>query len=222
MKLGSIDQQQIAIIRQAELFEGLSDDTLKAIIEDDRCHYEHYEKGDIICSPASCQHAIGLIVKGEVSAVNDSGYLMRRLTPSQIFGVAGLFEDDDSYVSTIAALTDCELITLEEELICDSIAAYDEFALNYARFLTGRIRFLNKRIALMTSSSNTGKLLLYLMNEAQQQGNDMEIALSYSQLSQSLNMARSSLYRALDELEKENIIIRDGKNIRLLQFERRN
>ena len=218
MKLDIMTNTQLEKIRKSELFSSMEEETVKEILSDERTSFRAYRKGETIFQPDVNDRCVGIVLSGMASATNEKGYLMRRLPQGSVFGVAGLFTEEKRYVSEIRAVKDTKAVMFAESLIEACITAYPQFARNYIRFLTDRIRFLNNRISLITSSSNTGRLMSYLLNVAQKQGDSLQLEVSYSQLSRGLNMARSSLYRALDELEEEGVILREGRRIVLLDY----
>ena len=104
-------------------------------------------------------------------------------------------------------------------LVEECIRNHADFAMNYVRFLGSRIRFLNRKISLLANTSSESSLIGYLLNAASRFGEEFRLEVSYSQLARNLNMGRSSLYRALDDLEERNIIRRSGRNITLVNYE---
>ena len=88
-------------------------------------------------------------------------------------------------------------------------------ALNYMAFLTDRVRFLNSRIAVYTSQGASGKLYSWLC--ANGDGDGALPKLSMTKLAAALNMGRTSLYRAFDELEKQNLLVRKDGKVRVIR-----
>ena len=91
--------------------------------------------------------------------------------------------------------------------------------MNYVRFLSDRIRFLNRKINLLANSSSENSLIGYLLNAAGRFGEEFRLEVSYTELARNLNIGRSSLYRAMDDLEEKNIIKRKGRNITLVNYD---
>ena len=87
------------------------------------------------------------------------------------------------------------------------LVSYTELALNYIKFLSGRIEFLNLKIDAFTATDAAQKLSLYLYNSTSEETKNL------TELAKRLNMGRASLYRAVEALEKEGIIEKNGKKI---------
>ncbi len=218
MKLDILTRKQLEMIMHSAMFDGLTERDVCLILQDDRTQCLSFSRDEVIYDLNDYSRALGFVLKGGVAAHNAMGYLMNRMPEGSYFGVAALFNAENRYVSEIRAEKESQIILIGEPLVEECIGRYSRFAMNYIRFLGSRILFLNNRISLMTSSSNTGRLMSYLLNMADRQGEQLQLQVSYSQLSRSLNMGRSSLYRALDELENEGIIRREGKRITLLNY----
>ena len=138
--------------------------------------------------------------------------VMNRLTTGEVFGAAALFGEAESYVTEIAALRPCVVLCLSQELVTGWMRAHFPVAENYIRFLTGRIRFLNGKIAGFTGGQADERLTGYLLAH---RGEDGQVTLpgSLLELAQSLNIGRSSLYRSLDALTQSGAIRRQGRRI---------
>ena len=218
MKLDILTRKQLEMIMHSAMFNGMNEGDVCAILQDEHTQCRSFHRSEVIYGLTDYSRALGYVLKGGVAAHNAMGYLMNRMPEGSYFGVAALFNTEKHYVSEIRAEKESLIILIEEPLVEECISRYPCFAMNYIRFLGSRILFLNNRISLITSSSNTGRLMSYLLNAAGKQGEQLQLQVSYSQLSRSLNMGRSSLYRALDELESEGIIHREGKKIMLLNY----
>ena len=142
--------------------------------------------------------------------------LLKTIGPGQCFGAAALFCPAEDYVTTVQAETAALLVFLPHQWLVRLFETYPQASVAYIAFLSQRIRFLNRKIDSFTAPSAQEALCRHLL--AIQQDGVARISGGYSQLARSLNMGRASLYRALDALEAEGRIRRDGKAIRLLPY----
>lgn len=171
-----------------------------------------------IYSPASYQSCLGLVLEGRVLVEKEGGILLNALGPGDCFGAAALFCDTVQYVTTVRAASDAQVLFLRREALEQLFAALPATAVNYIRFLSGRIQFLNRQLHRFTAPSAEETLLRYLESEQKAAGgqNPLRLRLSLSRLAETLNMGRSSLYRSLQLLESQGRIRRDGRCITLL------
>ncbi len=173
---------------------------------------ERIEKGEPLFSTTQFRRALLVFLQGSAvvtrQSENGKTVLLRRLGKGDIVGAASLY-DEGEYVSDITATSPCTVLFIPATLWTELMKTHFTLAENYIRFLTGRIRFLNGRIATYTESSSDNRLLHYLTSKRQPNG---LLALpSFAELSRTLNVGRSSLYRSLDTLQQQGILYKDGK-----------
>ena len=200
-------------VRNVSLFASLTNSEITALIASGVI--KKYETNDVIDSA----HSITVILKGSVSVVKQTGdkkLLMRMFGAGNVSGVASLFSDDESNVSTLTALNPTEVLIINQETISSFIHENGRFAEDYIRFLTSRIRFLNSRIKAYTVSSAEAKLAFHLILADESERGEVDLHVSYSRLADMLDMGRASLYRAIDSLSAKGIIAKSKKKIIIL------
>ena len=175
-----------------------------------------FTKGADIYVPDDYHKALGVVLWGRAEAVSvkSEKAVLTSFGIGGVFGAAALFGDGE-YVSCVRAVTDCRVQFLPESLLREWFAAYPEMALNYIAFLTDRVRFLNGKIAVYTCDGTAAKLYSWLSSNCDAEGALPK--LSMTKLAAALHMGRTSLYRGLDELEKNQLIAREGGKVRVLR-----
>ena len=171
-----------------------------------------YARGDSIYAPHDYPKALGVVLQGRTEAVSiqRTSAVLSVFGQGAVFGAAALF-GGDSYVSQVRATTDCRVQFLPEQLLREWFVTYPQISLNYMAFLTDRVRFLNGKIAVFTCEGATGKLYNWLQRNANE-----EKKLSMTRLAATLNIGRTSLYRAMDELEAKHLIVREDGKVRVI------
>ena len=193
------------------LFEGVEQSQAMQLLQT-YAQLQTFEKGQIIYSPGHYQHSLGIIVRGRAVVEKECGVLLNDLGAGQCFGAAALFVPQDQYVTTVRAKTGCSILFLSMEQMRDILLQNPAIAFNYIRFLSGRIQFLNRKIDSFTAPGAQQALLSYL----RQQPGGKSVGLSMVKLSEMLNIGRTSLYRAVEQLEQCGKIKREGKIIQLM------
>ena len=176
-----------------------------------------FSRGDTICDPATAGRALGIVLEGRAEAVAPTREkaVLAVFGPGGTFGAAALF-GGDGYVSRIRAVTACAVVLLPEELLRQWFQRCPQMAVNYIGFLSSRVRFLNGKIAIFTQDSAQHRLYRWLRDNCDEWGRLPE-KLSMTKLAGALSMGRTSLYRAMEELESAGLIVRDGKRIEVIQ-----
>lgn len=197
------------------LFKGLdtaAEQAIAARLEEAVC----YCRGQSVYGAHRFRRAIGLIDSGcvVVRSGNDR-VVINRLCAGDMFGVAALFDEDaDNYVTEIVADSDTRIRFIPQALMVQLLAEWPLIAENYIRFLSGRIRFLNRKLSALTVGDTESRLYHYLLTHQDEQGN-VRLSGTMTELAHALNMGRSSLYRALDTLLQEGMLEKHGSHYRI-------
>ena len=202
-----------ALLRQHFLFQGAEELLSDALA----LGAERFSRGETICDPATAERALGIVLEGRAEAVAPTREraVLAAFGPGDTFGAAALF-GGEGYVSRIRAVTGCTVLLLPEALLRQWFARCPRMAVNYIAFLSGRVRFLNCKIAIFTQDSAQHRLYRWLRANCDETGCLPE-KLSMTKLGTTLSMGRTSLYRAMEELEEAKLIVRDGKRIEVIQ-----
>ena len=118
-------------------------------------------------------------------------------------------------MSVIRATTACRVQFIPEETLRQLFAAYPQTAANYIAFLSDKVRFLNGKIATYTSAGAAGRLYYWLGANCDEAGH-LPAGLTMTKLAKMLNVGRTSLYRALEELEQKGLIEKQNGEFVLL------
>ena len=189
------------------LFEGLSVEEQRAVqaqLADPVC----YRKGDAVYTEHAFRRAVGILLSGSVT-VRSKRLVANRLFAGDCFGVAALFGSDDDYVSDITADSDTAILFIPQEQMAQFLGTIPSIAQRYVRFLSDRIRFLNRKLATLTDGDAENRVYRYLSAHADDDGT-VHLPCSMTELAETLNMGRSSLYRSLDALTAAQILVKNG------------
>lgn len=176
----------------------------------------HFARGEVICGPDSSRRALGIVLAGRAEAVAASreAAVLAAFGAGDTFGAAALF-GGGGYVSSIRAVTGCSVVLIPETLLEQWLGRYPEMATDYIRFLSGRVRFLNGKIAILSQDSARQRLYRWLRLNCDAAGGLPE-GITMTKLAATLSMGRTSLYRAMEELEAAGVLRRHGKRIEVI------
>ena len=160
----------------------------------------HFVKGDDIVLP----HGRGLMLllcgRARVAFRSESGERpVKFLEAGHVFGAAGLFSEGEQ-AATVVAIEDGQALFVPERMLTEIWLQYPQTAQRYIRFLTERVRFLNRRVAALAEPTAHTRLWQYLLQHCEADGT-VRLDRSMSDLAKTLGIGRASLYRALDELQ---------------------
>lgn len=86
--------------------------------------------------------------------------------------------------------------------------------MEYIRFLSGRVQFLNRKIDSFTQPNVQQTVQQWLERNRGENGM-VQVQGGYARLARALNVSRASLYRCLGQMEQEGILHKQGDVIRL-------
>lgn len=216
MDIERLKDNDIRALKESFMFKDVSEDVLYRALKDERCLIKDYAAGERVMDENSFSRSLCYVVSGKISAVKvtDTGEIpLRIIAQYGFFGVAALFNGEDSYISRITAVKKSRVIFFPQSLVTELISFNSRMALSYIEFLTRRIHFLDAKINLFISSSGKNALAEYLCSLMEEGENILHLDTPYTKIASLLNMSRASLYRAFDALEESGLIKRDGRDI---------
>ncbi len=186
------------------LWDGLPDGAAAEIYK--KTFTVNYQKGTTVTTEDNFKKALGIVVSGSVSVTVAGGHgFKNRIEAGGIFGCAALFGGEDTYVSVIEADRSTEIAYLPEDALKHFMERYPVLAYNYIKFLSDKIRFLNKKINSLGFGTEQ-RLYNYLkLQGTKELGNKAGLA-------RRLNLGRTSLYRAVESLERDGLLIKQNGN----------
>lgn len=156
---------------------------------------------------------LGVVLSGKLqilSADTERAVVLRTAAKGHVFGAASLFLEVKKPVSRLVAKSDATLFFLTRDAVHDLLCADPDFMDAYLRFLAERVQFLNAKIRSFTAGSAERRLALWLADHPE---GEPFPAGALTALAKTLDIGRASLYRALDKMEDEKLIIRNGREI---------
>jgi len=137
---------------------------------------------------------------------------LRYIAAGDTFGAASLYGSGASHRTKVIAVGHLCAAVLPLEAVTELIENESEIALNYIKFLSDRVGFLNRKIAAFSAGSAEEKLALYLLSLPFENG-ACTLTESYTDIAKMLDTGRASLYRSIEAFEQNGIIHRDGRKI---------
>ena len=208
-----ISKEKLQLVADTFLFRNVDVFTVERMIADERCNRQNFEKGTVIFDEGHFVRSLGIILSGEVrvekKTADGKRLKMSTMGPGGCFGAAAMFHDRGKYLNIITTEKATEVLFLSEELIIWAMQRDPVITENYIEYLSDRIWFLNTKIEALTAGTAEQRVAVYLLEHG-------GAAISMTDLSQTLNIGRASLYRALDDMETQNLIRRGNKSIEII------
>ena len=201
-----------SIIASCRLFKEMSTQEIWKILNQDECEVINAVKDEVLFFDAAYIVLEGTVCV-EKSAADKRNIIMTKAEPSAPLNLAVAFSHDGS-ISRLYADGPCTVLKISGNIIRKAIEEGGKFPVNVMEFLVDRVGFLNKKITTFAGYSSGSRLNMYLAENAKD--GKVIVPGSISSLAETLGVGRASLYRSLDALEKDGIIVRKGREITII------
>ena len=204
--------EYIQVLKNCKLFREAEDSTLE--MAQSLCEEMTLEKNEVL----EMSEGIYIIISGKLGVYhseNGKNVLFNTLNPSEAFGYASLFSSDseDAYTQIKAGKSRARMLFMNSESVEKLVLAEPRIALCIIKELTGKIRFLNKKLDSFVTSDLKHRLMKYITSLSYNDEGRARIPVSMSALAGRLGVGRASLYRLMSELTREGVIERQGNEI---------
>lgn len=198
-------QEYAAVLQSCALFSGMEPAHLEEALNVSEITLERFGGGELLMSRVNPRRTLGILLKGHARVLKGNsakGVIMSVLSPGHLFGAAALFTGTQRYESAIQAMQPCIALMIPEDILTCWIDRFPQIRQNYLTYLSDRIRFLSQRIDSLAGGNVRQRLAAYLYdNRLEQNGQSFVPDVNRSRLATLLGIGRTSLYRALEELE---------------------
>ena len=174
------------------------------------------KEGDRVLHAGETGGRLFFLLTGRTSVYRVGGekpVLMNQLRSGDCFGAASVFSDSET-PTEIVAETDCRCAVIREEDLSRWFSVCPAAALNYIRFLSERIVFLNRRVRDYSAATSDEKTACLLLNEADENG--IAVLKNVTSLIKTMNLSRASFYRSITSFLSRGIILKSGSKIQII------
>lgn len=210
----------IPFIEDTPLFTGVPKDHTNKFLNEQSISVRAFSQNSLAYSSKCDKPQVAIILEGAArvfTGTESENALLRTLTKGDIFGVANLYDTGNPFPSRIVTAVDSKIIFIDGVAFKKYIENNSIATKNYLAFLSGRIVFLNKKLATLTAGSAEKKLAAYISEHSV---DGIFTAGSLSELAGILQMGRASLYRSIDILTECGLIKKQGKTFTVLELEK--
>ena len=217
-------KKYIEILKQTQLFAGIKDNELSAMLDCLQATIKTYKKGEYIFREGDYIDKITILVQGKLIIQKDDFWGNRSIVSAirigEMFGEAYATPDSGAILndviaeecSTVISFNIYKLLT-----VCPSSCRFHSIVIQNLFFaISEKNRKLVQKIGYMSNRSTRAKLLSYLSDEAKKQrSNNFTIPFNRQQLADFLSVDRSAMSKELCKMRDEGLILFDKNRFRL-------
>ena len=215
-------KKYIEILKQTQLFAGIKDNELSAMLDCLQATIKTYKKGEYIFREGDYIDKITILVQGKLIIQKDDFWGNRSIVSAirigEMFGEAYATPDSGAILndviageySTVISFNIYKLLTM-----CPSSCRFHSIVIQNLFFaISEKNRKLVQKIGYMSNRSTRAKLLL--SDEAKKQrSNNFTIPFNRQQLADFLSVDRSAMSKELCKMRDEGLILFDKNRFRL-------
>lgn len=217
--------KKIELLQSVALFWDLAEEELGYISE--KMIARHYESGKFIFLEDSEGEQCFFVVQGSVKVTRLSKdgreVILAMLNEGEFFGEMALL-DGESRSANVIALEETEVLTLNREDFLVVLHDYPQIAIQLLKEMADRLRKSDRQIASLSLSDAEKRIALCIIRFADEQGiiKRGQVSIPKMPIQQDIaNMAgtsRETVSRAINLLEKEHFIQRQGRELLILDY----
>ena len=217
--------KKIELLQSVALFWDLSEAELGYISE--KMIARHYDSGKFIFLEDSEGEQCFFVVQGSVKVTRLSKdgreVILAMLNEGEFFGEMALL-DGESRSANVIALEETEVLTLNREDFLVVLHDYPQIAIQLLKEMADRLRKSDRQIASLSLSDAEKRIALCIIRFADEQGiiKRGQVSIPKMPIQQDIaNMAgtsRETVSRAINLLEKEHFIQRQGRELLILDY----
>lgn len=204
------------------LFRDMAKADVERLLAEENHKIDHYNKGDVVALVGYPCNYLLVVLKGALVArmVSESGKFVdiEKLEKGRVVAPAMLFAEDNVFPVNVIPDEEVVLFKLKRELFLDWMQRDKRLLFNFIQLISDVNRFLTKKIHFLTLKSLRGKIAEYLiyLSEKDNSKNKVTIPITRQELADKFGVSRQSLIRSLSELEGEQLLKIDNREITIL------
>jgi CRP-like cAMP-binding protein len=208
-------------LRACSLFKGMEIREISDALEGSSWRIKKYGRDTLIAQAGDEVLYLQIVLEGSVKGemVDYTGKVIKieDIVPPRPLAPAFLFGSQNRYPVNISAASDVKLLSIPREKFLVMLQNSRSVLVNFVDIVSSRGQFLSSKIKFLSFTTIKGKLAQYLLDLSGKSGSSrFVLPSSQSQLSELFGVARPSIGRAMSELNHDEIIRTEGREVTIL------
>ncbi len=218
-------KKYIPILKQTQLFAGVGEDEIDAMIGCLQARIRTYQKGEYVFRQGEHVNHICVLVEGSLHIQSDDYWghhsIVNVIDVGGMFGEAYVAPDSGALLNDVVAIQESAVILLDVRRIltvCSSACKFHTMVVQNLFFaISEQNRKLVQKLNHMSNRSTREKLMSYLSAEAKRQkSSKFTIPLNRQQLADYLSVDRSAMSNELCKMRDEGLLTYEKSRFSLL------
>ena len=218
-------KKYISILKKTQLFSGLSEEEIEAMLSCLGARIKTYQKGEYVLRQGTHLNDIAVLVEGNLHIRKDDYWgnrsILGQVTIGEMFGEAYVAPESGALLNDLVAVEDSAVIFFDAKRIittCSNACRFHSMVVQNLFFaISEKNRKLVQKLGHMSKRSTREKLISYLSEEANKQNSaQFYIPFNRQQLADFLSVDRSAMSNELSKMRDEGLIQFDKNHFILL------
>ena len=208
------------LLSQCPVFKGISEEESKQLFEQIHFQIKRFEKDEIIAIEGEPVNYLRIVISGSVRAemIDYSGKTVKidDIETPQPLASAFIFGSENNFPVTVTANSTGLLLVVPVTEFLKLLQLSRQVLENYLHSISSRAQFLSQKIHFLSVKTIKGKMAQFLLKQADNTNNTIELKSTQQQLADLFGVARPSLARVIGEMQKEGLIHIHKKKVTIL------
>lgn len=203
------------IISRSKLFEDISLEDMKIMLDCLNPKVETCKKGELVARWGETMAGLGIVLEGSVSVQKEKAdgtrMILHILTPGEMFGEMAVFAQERRWPATIQAQEDSAILFIPPDKIvgrCSSSCSFHrQLTTNMLKIVSERALRLNRKVEYLSIRGMREKLCTYFWEMYKRNGQLIFLLpMNRTELADFLNVSRPSMSREMCRMRDEGLI----------------
>lgn len=217
-------KKYIPLLRRSQLFSGVSEDDIAAMLTCLDAKVQNYTKGEVVFRQGEHLSCITVLAEGILHIQRDdfwgSRSIIQQIGVGEMFGEAYMAPESGAILNDVVAASDSTVIFFDVKRIistCSSACRFHSMVVQNLFFaISEKNRRLVQKLGHMAKRTTREKLLSYLSDEARRQNSaQFTIPFNRQELADFLSVDRSAMSAELGKMRDEGILEFEKNRFRL-------
>ncbi|MBE6985340.1 MAG: Crp/Fnr family transcriptional regulator [Ruminococcaceae bacterium] len=218
-------KKYIPILKRTQIFSGVGDHEIEAILSCLNTRLGNYKKGEYVLRQGEHVNDITVLVEGNLHIQKDDYWgnrsILGQIAVGEMFGEAYIAPESGALLNDVVALEDSAVMFFDIKKMLTTCSAACRFhamiVQNMFFAISEKNRKLVQKLGHMSKRSTREKLISYLSEEAKRQGSaKITIPFNRQQLADFLSVDRSAMSNELCKLRDAGLLEFEKNQFRLL------
>ncbi len=211
-------------LASSPLFKGIDASKLEKLFENKTYHLKKYSKNEFVafCNDR-CEKLMILIsgsVRGEMTDFSDKLIKIEDMTAPAPIAAAFIFGNKNHIPVDVIANEPTTILVIPKNTLLQLLQTERIFLQNFLDNISNRAQFLSQKIRFLSFKTIREKIAHYLLTLSGKDNSAITLPGSRTEIANLFGIARPSLARVFKELEDENLIRINQKEIEILDREK--